>query len=181
MRNNTSFNRHQSCSITLYAQPYDISATGFSFHSDEEYQEKSSVLRNKYGEEVEEFEIQFINGGDLDCSLFKTLGVYQSDIESFFTACESWTDYQKIAVIIAVGECGYSFDLEQGDPDDFDIECYALDSLNELAEQFIDEGLYGEIPQNIRFYLDIDSMARDLGIDYSEIQLNGTNYVYRCH
>lgn len=166
--------------ITLFAQPYDMAVTGFYFHDFEEYQAKASILRNDYGEEVEEFEIQFIDGDDLDCDLFKALGVHQGELEAYFTACESWDDYQKIIVIIAIGECNYSFDLENDSPDDFDMTLYELDSMQELAEQFIEEGLYGIIPNDIRFYLDIDAIARDLSIDYCEISLNGTNYIYHC-
>lgn len=163
----------------LHAQPYDISAGGFYFRSLEEYTQKSSALLNDYGQMVEEFEIQFIDGDDLDCDLFRALGVYQGNFHHYFTACEDWSDDQKIKVIIAVGECGYDFDLAKDDPDDFDIDLYELDSLKDLAEQFIEEGLFGEIPASIRHYLDYDAIARDLGMDYSEIRLNGTNYVYR--
>ncbi|MCK4945033.1 MAG: antirestriction protein ArdA [Alphaproteobacteria bacterium] len=169
--------------ILLHAQPYDISANGFYFHNFEEYQQKSSTLRNDYGAPVEEFEIQFIDGDDLDCALFKALDIHQGNFDAFFTACEEWNEDQKIKVIIAVGEAGYSFDPRKDDPDDpddFDIELYELDSLRDLAEQFIEEGLFGEIPENIRFYLDYDAIARDLGMDYSEIRLNDTNYIYRC-
>ena len=45
----------------LFAQPYDISAAGFFFGNLEEYETKSEMLRNAYGEPVEEFEIQFID------------------------------------------------------------------------------------------------------------------------
>ena len=163
----------------LHAQPYDICATGFHFRSLEEYEQKSTNNLNQYGDPVEEYEIQFIDGDDLDCDLFKALGVHQGNFHHYFTACEDWSDDQKIKVIIAVGEAGYSFDPESGDPDDFDIDLYELDSLRDLAYQFIDEGLYGDIPQNIQCYLDYDAIARDLGMDYSEIRLNGTNYIYR--
>ncbi len=163
----------------LHAQPYDISASGFYFESVEEYQNKAHANRNDYGDEVEEYEIQFIDGDELDCSLFKALSVHQGNFGDYFTACEDWDDDQKIKVIIAVGEAHYSFDPATDDPDDFDIDLYELDSLKELAEQFVEEGLFGEIAESIRFYLDYDAIARDLGIDYSEIRLNGTNYIYR--
>lgn len=166
----------------LHAQPYDISANGFYFESLEEYQKKASSNRNDYGDEVEEYEIQFIDGDDLDCELFKALGVHQGDIETYFSACDDWDDWddeQKTKVIIAVGEAGYSFNSKTDDPDGFDIDLYEMDSLKELAEQFVEEGLFGEIPENIRFYLDMDAIARDLGMDYSETRLNGTNYIYR--
>ncbi|MCK5492205.1 MAG: antirestriction protein ArdA, partial [Candidatus Omnitrophica bacterium] len=107
------------------------------------------------------------------------LDIHQGNSDAFLTACEEWDENQKIKVIIAVGEAGYSFDPRKDDPDDFDIELYELDNLKNLAEQFIEEGLFGEIPENIKFYLDLDAIARDLGMDYSEIRLNGTNYIYR--
>jgi len=164
----------------LYAQPYDISANGFYFRSFEEYQQKSSTLRNDYGAPVEEFEIQFIDGDDLDCNLFKVLDIHQGNFDSFFTVCKDWNENRKIKVIIAVGEAGYNFDPRKDDPDDFDIELYELDSLRDLAEQFIEEGLFGDIPENIRFYLDLNAIVRDLGMDYSEITLAGQRYIYRC-
>ncbi|MDA0345373.1 MAG: antirestriction protein ArdA [Proteobacteria bacterium] len=163
----------------LHAQPYDISAKGFYFNNAEEFEEKSKNLLNDYGDPVEEFEIQFIDGEDLDCDLFNALGVHQGNFQHYFKACEDWDDDQKIKVIIAVGEVGYNFDPETGDPDDFDIDLYEMDSLRDLAHQFVEEGLYGEIPENIRFYLDFDAIARDLGMDYTETRLNGTNYIYR--
>jgi hypothetical protein len=58
---------------TLYAQPYDITAIGFSFTTLEEYRKKAGNLTNDYGRPVEEFEIQFIDGNDIDAQLFKAL------------------------------------------------------------------------------------------------------------
>lgn len=165
--------------LQLHAQPYDISASGFYFQGLEEYQQKTSKNRNEYGDLVEEYEIQFIDGDDLDCDLFRALSIHQGNIGAYFKACEEWDNDQKIKVIIAVGDCSYDFDIENDDPDDFDIDLYELESLEDLAEQFIEEGLFGEIPENIRFYLDVEAIARDLGMDYSEIRLNGTNYIYR--
>ena len=79
-------------------------------------------------------------------------------------------DWQKINVIIACGECGYDFD-PQCDPDLLGVELYFVDSLRELAEQFVEEGLYGDIPENLQFYIDYDAMARDLGMEYSETEI----------
>ena len=163
----------------LYAQPYDISATGFYFSDMEDYTTKYAKCKNNFGGQVEEFEIQFIDGEDLDCDLFNALSVYQGDIKAFFTICGDWEDYQKIDVIIAVSECGYDFDLKNDDPDRFDIDLYELDSLRDLAYQLVDEGLFGDIPDNIQCYLDFDAIARDLGMDYTETRLNGINYIYR--
>ncbi len=163
----------------LFAQPYDISATGFYFDTVEKYEEQAGSLRNSYGEPVEEFEIQFIDGDDIDAALFRALSVYQGDISNFLEACDEWDDDNKVKVIIAVGEAGYSFDSKTSHPNDFDVDIYEIDSLRDLAEQFVDEGLFGDIPENIQCYLDYDAIARDLGMDYSETTIAGRRYVWR--
>lgn len=164
----------------LFAQPYDISASGFFFETVKEYNTQANKLRNSYGLLVEEFEIQFIDGENIDAQLFKALGVNQGNFEKFLEVVNEWNEDEKIKVIIAVGEVGYKFDLFNDSPDQFDVDLYQVDSLKELAEQFADDGLFGEIPEPIRYYLDYDAMARDLAMDYSEIEIDGTRYVYRC-
>lgn len=52
--------------------------------------------------------------------------------------------------------------------------------MRDLAQQFIEEGLFGDIPENIRYYLDPDAIARDLSMDYLETEIAGTNYIFRC-
>lgn len=164
----------------LYAQPYDISATGFYFDTLEEYEQKAAKNRNDYGQPVEEYELQFIDGEDIDCKLFTALGVNQATFGKYLEACDEWSEDEKRKVIIAAGEIGYSFDLGSDTPDDLEVDIYEVDSLKELAEQFVDEGLYGEIPAAIANYLDYDAIARDLGFDYTEITIAGTRLVYRC-
>ena len=165
---------------TLYAQPYDISATGFYFDSVENYDAKADKLRNSYGEPVEEFEIQFIDGETIDCQLFAALGVHQGTIGAYFNAVDDWNDDEKIKVIIAVGEGGYQFNLGKDAPDRFEVDLYECDTLRDLAMQFVDEGLFGEIPAAIANYLDYDAIARDLGMDYGAVTVAGTHYIYRC-
>lgn len=164
----------------FYAQPYDIHAAGFYFEDAETYRSKITRVVNDYGDPVEEFEIQFIDGEDIDCELSKALCPNQANILAIMEAIESWDKHQKLAVIIAVGEYGYSFDPEKDDPDSLDVTIYHVDSLKELAEQFVEEGLFGEIPDNLAFYLDYDAMARDLGMDYVETTIADECLVYRC-
>ncbi len=164
---------------TFYAQPYDISATGFYFETKEEYDEKVKTLINDYGDPVEEFEIQFIDGNSIDADLCEALDLSQANFGKIIEAIDNWDEWQKFKVIIAVGECGVDFDLED-DPDNLDVEIYEVDSLKELAEQFVDEGLFGEIPENIEHYIDYDAIARDLEVDYTEIKIDGRRMVYRC-
>jgi hypothetical protein len=163
----------------LYAQPYDLDATGFYFESAEDYAGKASQLTNRYGQPVEEFEIQFIDGATIDAQLFDALGVGQANLQGFFEAAQGWSDDQKVKAIIAIGEVGIRFTLGADDPDQLDIDLYAIDSLHDLAIQFVDDGLFGEIPKAIENYLDFDAIARDLAMDYGTTTVAGTRYAYR--
>ncbi|MGA3170630.1 MAG: antirestriction protein ArdA [Chthoniobacteraceae bacterium] len=164
----------------LYAQPYNISAQGFSFEDEADYNERAKKNFDCLGFPIEEYEIQFIDGESIDAQLFDALKINQGNFGEFFTACKEWDDHQKRKVIIATGECGYSLDLQSGDPDDFEVDIYEVDNLRELAVQFVDEGLFGEIPEHLQYYLDYDAMARDLAMDYAEIVIAGNRFVYRC-
>ena len=164
----------------LYAQPYDISAEGFYFRSSEEYDREAVKAKNSYGDKVEEFEIQFIDGETIDCDLAKAWGINQANLHRFFDVVDEWQDYQKTTFIIAVGECGEAFDPETVHPDDFDVEIYEDETMKDLAFRFVDEGLFGEVPKAFEFYIDYDTIARDLAIDYSEAKVGGCNVIFRC-
>ena len=165
---------------TFYAQPYDISAEGFYFHDEETFNESIGSIVNAYGQPVEELEIQFIDGTELDCALARALCPSQCNVVALMDAIENWSDEQKINVIIAVGDCGYTIDLANGDPDDFEIDIYRDTAIKELAYQFVDEGLFGEIPDRLTFYLDYEAIARDLAMDYTETVIAGELMVYRA-
>ena len=164
----------------LYAQPYAFDARGFHFDSADQYNTRAEGTRTAYGEPVEEFEIQFIDGECLDAQLFDALSVNQGNFAAYLDATAQWSDDQKIRVIIAVGEAGYRFSLGEDEPDDLDIDLYAIDSLSDLAVQFVEDGLFGDIPKSIENYLDYDAIARDLSMDYGTATIAGTRYAYRA-
>ena len=164
----------------LYANPYDLSAVGFYFDSAEAYKEQAEKLRNSYGEPVEEFEIEFIDGELIDAQVAKAWGLNQCNFPAFLSACDEWDEDDKRRLIVAVGEAGYNFDPESDHPEKFEIDIYECDSMRELAEQFVDEGLLGDIPTHLENYIDLDAIARDLSFDYSETCIDGQTLIYRC-
>lgn len=167
--------------MTLFhAQPYDLAATGFYFEDAETYRSKIKSITNDFGDPVEEFEIQFIDGERLDCALAMAWEINQANILRFMKAVDEWEDHEKLPFIIAVGECGHSFDPDTVDPDDFEVDIYDEDSMRELAERFVEDGLFGEVPEPFRFYIDFDAIARDLAVDYTEIEIAGERLIYRC-
>ncbi|MEO1564091.1 MAG: antirestriction protein ArdA [Pseudomonadota bacterium] len=164
----------------FHAQPYDLAATGFYFEDAEEFSEKIGSITNDYGQPVEEFEIQFIDGEAIDCDLAKAWGINQANILKFMDVVDDWEEDQKTRFILAVGECGYHFDPDTVDPNEFDLDIYHLDSMKALAEQFVDEGLFGDIPEQLTYYIDLDAIARGLSIDYTETEVAGQRLIYRC-
>ncbi|MFG5379709.1 antirestriction protein ArdA [Yoonia sp. R2-816] len=164
----------------FYAQPYDVSATGFYFDDEAGFSEKIGKIKNDYSQPVEEFEIQFIDGKSIDCTLAKAWRINQANILKFMKIVDEWDDDQKTRFILAVGECGYDFDPETVDPDDFDLDIYHLDTMKELAEQFVEEGLFGDIPDHLANYIDMDAIAYDLSMDYTETEIAGQRMIHRC-
>ena len=67
----------------FYAQPYDIMAQGFFFESYAEFTDTASQNLNACGDPVEEYEIQFIDGAEIDCALARAVGISQVNIRSF--------------------------------------------------------------------------------------------------
>jgi len=167
-------------SVTLYAQPYDLDISGFYFEDLSTYKAKAQLVKNSYGETVEEFEIQFIDGSHLYCAFADAYGINQANLAHFFQAVEDWSEDEKLRFIIVVGECGYSFNPSNVSPGDFEVDIYEVGNLQELAEQFIEDGLFGEIPEALQFYIDTDAIARDLAVDYTEMEIAGVRLIYRC-
>jgi hypothetical protein len=60
-----------------------------------------------------------------------------------------------------------------------DTTLYEVGTLTELAELFIYEGLFGEIPENILGYIDYEAIGRDLQYDYDEYIFDGKTYFMR--
>jgi len=172
--------------VGLHAQPVfqrkeesHEPAEGFYFRDADEFTVKSIALRNDYGEPVEEFEVQFIEGDLIDCDLAKAIDLHQGSISNFLSCAAEWEEDEKIAVIVAVGECGYSFD-KNSTPDCFEVDIYRVATMRDLAKQFVDDGLFGEIPEHLANYIDLDAIARDLTADYSETKIAGERLIYRC-
>ncbi|MEP3346296.1 MAG: antirestriction protein ArdA, partial [Litoreibacter sp.] len=58
-------------------------------------------------------------------------------------------------------------------------DIYHARSMKDLAEEFVAEGLFGDIPDHLAHYIDYDAIARDLAVDYSEVNVAGDFLIYR--
>ena len=89
-----------------------------------------------------------------------------TDLNALALELESMDEDDVIKALFLVNEQGYAFKDAICKVDD--VEYYPKMTLKELAEQFVDDGLFGEIPEKIQNYVDYDAIARDLGFDYTE-------------
>jgi len=162
-------------STTLFAQPYNLDARGFYFHSTEEFESKSENLRDRFGCPVEEFEIQFIDGECVD--LFEACGINQCNVRSWFDDIEALDDEEQISLYFLTGILGYSLDNAMDKIDEVSI---FHGDAQEAAEEFFDDCYADLIPENLRFYFDMEKFARDLEIggDFNEFQYG--NRTYTC-
>ncbi len=165
--------------VTLYAQPYDLDAQGFYFDSFEDYETKYNKNCNVYGQPVEEYEIQFIDGSTINCALFDAVGSY--NLKAFYKVVNKWDDFEKMPLIISYKDniTNEPFN-EEVEPDDFqDIMIYYDTTFKELAQEFIDDGCLGDIPKHLEHYIDVDKYAYDLKMDYNEFRLGNEILIYR--
>lgn len=74
------------------------------------------------------------------------------------------TDLKKVEYMTS--QCGYELDEAISKVEDCTI--YEGMTMYKLAEEFVEEGIFGTIDEAIQGYLDYDAIARDLSYDYSE-------------
>lgn len=99
--------------MQLYAQPYDMHAKGFYFSDLDEFQKLFAENVNEFGQPVEEYEFQVIEGLPLVHKLVNHIG-YGFSIEDVFTFLEEFEgDELALVKFTFLKEYTYhSFDLE---------------------------------------------------------------------
>lgn len=158
---------------TLHATPYNLDAVGFYFESLDDYQAKSEKHLDRFGNLVEELEIQFIDGDDAD--LFNACGINQSNLHTWFDVIELLSEAEKLSLYYLVGVAGYN--LEQA-LDKVDEPSVYNGNLLEAATELFDECYLPSVPDNIKYYIDYEKFARDciLSGDMCEFEYEGETY-----
>lgn len=164
-----------SSGLSCFAQPYSLDARGFYFSDYEDYTAKAEALRDSFGNPVEEFEIQVIDGDAEEIDLFNACGVNQANLEQFFDEVLTIDDHQKPAFfyLTNVLNCTVDQALEKiEEPSIYEGE------LKDAAEELFDECYLSDIPESVRNYIDYAAFARDceLGGDMAEFEFAGTTY-----
>jgi len=158
-----------------HATPFDTSASGFYFDDYEEYLSKAKNHKNDYGDIIDEFRIQFIDGDNYQ--LFNALDINQANLEQWFDNFEQLSGEELIKAIYLAEYCAENIsDI----PDKLDDVCLFEGTATEYAEEYIEDcGLLSELPENLRYYFDVEAFARDmvLGGDITEVEIMNTHYI----
>lgn len=176
-----------NATLTFFAQPYNIMATGFYFNSSECFEDAREAHNEKAGQDTEEFEIQFINGAPSDAAFFKAVGsdLNQANVMELIEFLEGIENCDEAVA----GAC---YLIENGISDLSDVLLMDEDDLREYVaasmgrymneEQAIedyahgyveDTGMLSEVPENVRMYFDYSAFARDM-------RLSGDIVAYDC-
>jgi len=103
-----------------------------------------------------------------------------------FTSYQTYNDYYELLqeqdeVLIAYSIDNLGIRVEELMKDSSsldDLVKYECD-IAEYVDIIIEEGLFGDIPDKLKFYIDTDKIARDLimGGDVNEFTYNNTDYI----
>jgi len=85
------------------------------------------------------------------------------DLNSFAEELEQLNEYDQQRVIYLLENVGIN--REEALAQYEDVSFYPDKSLEEVADEFVEEGLFGEIPERLQYYIDTEKIARDLDID----------------
>ena len=158
---------------TFFAQPYNIDAVGFYFDDAEAYTTQSEILKYAFGNPIEEFEIQFIDGED--AQLFAACGINQGSLPVWFESIADLSGHEKAALHYLCGELGYAVDVALDKLDE--VSLYEGE-LQAAADELFDEIYLDGVPDAVRAYIDYEKFARDceIGGDMTEFDFNGTTW-----
>ncbi len=148
-----------------FAQPYNISATGFYFADMEEYMTKATAAVDDFGQPVEEFELQYIDGDH--AALFNALRVSQASLADWFELVdELGEDEDRYVIACHLADLGYAMNELADRWDDYSLfRGTAADYAAEIVADCYD------LPDTIVAYIDFERLGRDmvLGGDIEEL------------
>lgn len=176
-QNQSNADTHQTACFekqTYYAQPYSLDAQGFYFNDFEDYESKAESLKDCYGNPVEEFEIQFIDGSSELCDLFQSAGVNQANLGQFFAVVDEVPEYQYPALYFLL-EQGRDLEDALNNYDEVQVQS---GNLEDVAQEIFEEIYMHEVPKHLQAYIDYSAFARDCeyGGDMVEFEFGGDTY-----
>jgi len=149
----------------FFAQPYSLDAQGFYFSTFDEFFEKMESATDRFGQKVEEYEFQFIDGTEEESDLFQACSVNQSNLEAFCNALDELRSHELEALFYLCNFNGYTLEDALDKIDEVQI---THQTELEAATALFDEIYLADVPEAVRNYIDYDAFLNDLNAN-SEI------------
>lgn len=157
---------------TFYAQPYSLDHTGFYFESLEEFEAGMEKL-NKRG--CEEVEVQLIDGENHHAALAEAAGINQANIALWFETLEDFDAHDATRLIFLL-ERGFRLDDALNR---YEEVCLYTGRPANHAQELIEETT--QIPENLRYYIDYEAIARDMRLNGEIEEIDGDTVVTNAY
>ncbi len=152
--------------IKLPLTPFELSQAISEVLAEGEYESESD---NHEELSITDYDAEILIGENDDLSRLNELA----------EAMQEYSDDDLIKLRLLSSEGYNEREVIDNGLDTYEVEIYDFrdnnsftDTYELLAEQFIDDGLYGEIPRSLEFYIDYEKIARDLRMGYTEFETN---------
>ena len=148
-------------SFEAVAIPYDTSASAFYFDSPESFEKQIGKQFNRYGQFVEEFEIDLVDGDNSVFEFNKIMDLHQSNVSEWFEYLEIYAgmkEHEQAALMWLVSS-GIKKDIGQALESASDVCVFEGTPLDYAYEVIAD--CYN-LPEIAEMYFDYKAFARDL-------------------
>jgi hypothetical protein len=156
----------------FYAQPYSLDHTGFYFNSFETFEAGMKRL-NKQG--CEEVEVQIIDGEDHLVRLAAAANIHQCDVNHWYEELDDLGETAATQIMFLL-DLGYRTSEIM---DRYEDVCLFEGTASDYAYDLINETT--EIPDNLRYYIDYDAIARDMKINGEITEMERELIVTHAH
>jgi hypothetical protein len=155
---------------TLYANPYDISKTGFYFTSTDDYQLQMQQAS------FEEVEIDYIDGDNP--KLFEAAGINQSNLDQWFNELDSIDDdsTEGVSIIFLLG----FMDLKDAISRYEEVIIWFGSAEDYAAELLADITDLDQLPEIIKYHIDYSGIARDMELSSEITEVSSNTWVTNC-
>ena len=170
--------------MKFYANPYNTDATGFYFETYSEYKENVKTAKDSFGNPVEEFEFQVIDGSKEECQLVEAIGIYQWNIEEVIDFIDGYgcneCDWPAVFFLLDNKICGNLEDAKN-QARNYNV---SKENLLDAATKIFDECYLCLIPkasrQFIEQYIDYDKFANDCEKNGDMVEFEFGLKTYTC-
>jgi hypothetical protein len=155
---------------TLYANPHDITYTGFYFGSIDEFNKQLSQAS------YEKVEIDYIDGNNP--GLFQATKIHQGNVDLWFDELDKYSDDSHEASAI-----GYLLDmmhLHEAIKRRYEVILHRGSLADYAFELVSDVYPLDELPDIIKHHINYDSIARDLELNSEVAELSRNVWVVNC-